>query len=450
MKHADIASMMRDIAPVIREFTAASLVPLSDRIDVICRRLDDLPAHMPGKDADEQAIEFRVRESIGKDISALRDDVSAIRDAIVEPDIQAIAEKAATLVPKPKDGDPGKSVSVDDLKPVISECVKSAVAEIPAAKDGVGLASTLIDRDGDLVVTLTDGRQQKLGPVVGKSVDERVVVQSLCAEVSDRIENLKGEVDKAVERVSLLKLPDIDALIADAVKALPAAIQRSEVQDMIDKSLPTLPPPIDVEAEVGRQIDKALATIPRPKDGTSVTVDDVRPLIESEVKSAVDKMPKPKDGADGRGLASMLIDRDGGLVATMTDGRTEKLGSVVGRDGKDVDMPAIERAIADAVKALPKPKDGVDGLGFDDMDIETGDDGVFLRFEKGDVVKRCPVPVVVDCGVFKQGRTYNKANGVTWGGSFWIAQKETSDKPGESDVWRLAVKKGRDGKDAKS
>ena len=59
-------------------------------------------------------------------------------------------------------------------------------------------------------------------------------------------------------------------------------------------------------------------------------------------------------------------------------------------------------------------------------------------------------PTVIDRGVYKEGRVYDAGDGVTWGGSWWIAQKETSAKPDSPDSgFRLAVKKGRDGKDAK-
>lgn len=46
----------------------------------------------------------------------------------------------------------------------------------------------------------------------------------------------------------------------------------------------------------------------------------------------------------------------------------------------------------------------------------------------------------------RQGVKYLEGDGVTWGGSFWIAQKDTATKP-DGGEWRLAVKKGRDGKD---
>lgn len=55
--------------------------------------------------------------------------------------------------------------------------------------------------------------------------------------------------------------------------------------------------------------------------------------------------------------------------------------------------------------------------------------------------------VVLDRGVYQAGRTYEKGDGVTFGGSFWIAQDATSEKPGDGATrWRLAVKAGREGR----
>jgi hypothetical protein len=56
--------------------------------------------------------------------------------------------------------------------------------------------------------------------------------------------------------------------------------------------------------------------------------------------------------------------------------------------------------------------------------------------------------VVLDRGVFREGSPYERGDGITFGGSYWIAQKDAPEgKPGMSADWRLAVKKGRDGKD---
>ena len=59
-------------------------------------------------------------------------------------------------------------------------------------------------------------------------------------------------------------------------------------------------------------------------------------------------------------------------------------------------------------------------------------------------------PVVLDRGVYQAGRTYAKGDGVTFGGSSWIAQDATHEKPGDGATkWRLAVKAGREGREGK-
>lgn len=154
-------------------------------------------------------------------------------------------------------------------------------------------------------------------------------------------------------------------------------------------------------------------------DGKSVTLDEVRPLIDAGMAAwaldferraqdilqrAIDRMPVPKDGRDG----------------------------VDGKDGID-------------------GKDGRDALELEDLDVQQDADGrVVLRFVRGELQRefRLKLPVFVDRGVYKTGEQYERGNGVTWGGCFWIAQKDGPEgRPGESTDWRLAVKKGRDGKD---
>lgn len=92
---------------------------------------------------------------------------------------------------------------------------------------------------------------------------------------------------------------------------------------------------------------------------------------------------------------------------------------------------------------------GLDGLGFDDMSEELAEDGrtIIRRYARGDVVKefRHTFAVVLDRGVWRDG-PYERGDGVTWAGSFWIAQEDTSAKPDSGSGWRLAVKRGRDGR----
>ena len=163
--------------------------------------------------------------------------------------------------------------------------------------------------------------------------------------------------------------------------------------------------------------------------------EDIERLIAEHVEKAVKALPAPKDGV---GLAGAVIDRDGNLVITTTEGIPHNLGQVVGRDGTD------------GAKGDPG-KDGTDALGFEDMDATyDGCRTITLRFARGDRVKEFAfeVPMVIDRGVYSQGREYSPGDGVTWAGSYWIAQEHTTEKPDGGKGWRLAVKRGRDGKDA--
>jgi len=52
-------------------------------------------------------------------------------------------------------------------------------------------------------------------------------------------------------------------------------------------------------------------------------------------------------------------------------------------------------------------------------------------------------------GIFDAGTAYDVGDTVTHGGSLWHCNQLTKDRPGERTAsWTLAVKRGRDGKDA--
>jgi len=263
----------------------------------------------------------------------------------------------------------------------------------------------------------------------------KAVVDGMLPEIREYISDATAPL---IERIGVLEaekaaLPDLDAVLAKAIASI---------------EVPKAPEPIapDMEAVgrlVTRAVEVAVAALPAPKDGKSFTADDARPIVENLVKDAVGGIAAPKDGV---GLAGALIDRAGALVVTLTDGTARNLGPVV---GKDVDMAAVNDAIASSVAALPTPKDGADALGFDDLVVEhDGERSFVLRFVQGDRSKEFAfdIPVVLDRGVWREGE-YKAGDAVTWAGSLWIAQKDTAAKPDSGEGWRLSVKRGRDGKD---
>lgn len=138
-----------------------------------------------------------------------------------------------------------------------------------------------------------------------------------------------------------------------------------------------------------------------------------------------------RDGRDGVGLADALIDKDGNLVLTMTDGRTKSLGPVHGKDGEN-------------------GRDGIDGITPEFMDAEFVGRTLRLSFGDGERTKTVEFQMATPeyRGVFKEAEIYEPGDMVTWAGSCWHCDEPKGLKPGAPDSgWTLAVKAGRPGKD---
>lgn len=55
-----------------------------------------------------------------------------------------------------------------------------------------------------------------------------------------------------------------------------------------------------------------------------------------------------------------------------------------------------------------------------------------------------------DCGVWDESTQYENLNVVSHDGSMWLAQRSSlGERPGSGDAFRLAVKHGRNGRDAR-
>jgi hypothetical protein len=211
--------------------------------------------------------------------------------------------------------------------------------------------------------------------------------------------------------------------------------------------------PAEVQSLLSGLVQKAVAEIPKPRDGQSLTVADVAPLIAAEVEKSVKALPVPKDGI---GVLGALLDRQGHLVVTLSDGSVKDLGSVVGRD---MDMADVERHIGDVIAKWPRPKDGVngvngkDGFGFDDLSVlHDGERGFTFQFTRGAEVKSFAftIPCLIYKGVYAEGTTYDVGDSVTFGGNIFTAKATTTQKPDFTPAavkaWTLSVKAGRDGR----
>lgn len=143
-------------------------------------------------------------------------------------------------------------------------------------------------------------------------------------------------------------------------------------------------------------------------------------LVRAEVQKALEALPKPKDGRDGRD----------GLPGQQGEPGQRGADGINGKDGRD-------------------GVDGKDGFSLDDFDVQLVGRTFQFTFASGDrrIERSIKVPFPVDQGVYKSGAEYEEGDVVTYGGSLWIAKADTVDSP-PSDNWRLAVRRGKDGKDA--
>lgn len=327
-----------------------------------------------------------------------------------------------------------------------------------AGKDGApgaagrGVAKLLIDAKGHLVVTFTDGATDDVGLVVGKDgapgangrdgVDGAPGVDGKSG--ADGINGRDGE--KGLDGTN--GRDGIDGKDGTDGKSIEPEVVAQMVQDEVAK------------ANVCDLVRKAVDAMPKPENGKDGKdgrdgVDGAKGLDGKDGAAGHDGKDglrgepgeKGLDGKDGVGLSDAVIDRDGNLVLTMTDGRHKALGLVLGKDGIDGQKGA---------DGAPG-RDGVDGLGFDDLSLEyDGERSVSIKFQRGDVIKEFPLtlPIVLDRGVWQErgmdGAGYKQGDGVSWGGSFYIARKDTFAKPDDFESWRLSVKRGKDGKESVS
>lgn len=235
------------------------------------------------------------------------------------------------------------------------------------------------------------------------------------------------------------------------------------VKGFVGKAVDALSDRMDV-------LEQKLATIPAGapgKDGErgadGVAGKDAEPITAEQIVAALRAMPEVLDAA----VATYLAEHPPAAGKDGADG-------INGKDAEPISDEQISRAVASHLALNPPApgrdgrdgqpgikgvdgidgKDGapgVDGLGFDDLTVDDDGDGtVTLKFARGEQIKAFPVrlPRVVDKGVYRPDGAYTKGDGVTYGGSFWIAQKDApAGKPDGGDGWRLAVKHGRAGKD---
>ena len=289
------------------------------------------------------------------------------------------------------------------------------------------------------------------------------IVREATAPLLVRIEQLEK---------ALAERPDIGVIAAQAASLIPAPKDGAPGQDAdmdalkahLDGLVAALPAPLDgksvtledVAPLIREEVAKAISELPPAKDGESVTAEDVRPLLVELVESAVKALPPAEPGkdADMDALCAHLGELVKGIQLPAVP-TVDEVAATFERRFSDLTL-SWERQARDtfdkAADRMPIPKDGRDALALESFDMAIAEDGrtVTVKLQAGETLieKSVKIPAVIDRGVYSSEGSYEKGDGTTYGGCYWIAQKDAPEGvPGGSADWRLAVKKGRDGKD---
>lgn len=223
--------------------------------------------------------------------------------------------------------------------------------------------------------------------------------------------------------------------------------------------------PIDMGKALGDIVLQALAPVIARVDALE-KMQNTQPSAEQIAQHALALLPALQNGKDAdmdeikRYLDELLLkhaeqQRPPALDIAPT---VEEIAAHFERRFSDLTL-AWERQVREATeKALDKipvpenGKPGRDALELEDFDLSLGEDmrTVTLSLKRGDVsvVKSVRLATVIDRGQYNSKNVYERGDGVSHGSSFWIAQADDPEgAPGTCDDWRLAVKKGRDGRD---
>jgi hypothetical protein len=404
---------MQDLAKVTGEVTkgliAQAVLPLLKRIDELETMLLEIPAGAKGETGEAgtpgEMGEQGIKGDQGHPGEKGEPGTSVTVDQVM-PELKAYLQNAIDIMPLPQDGNDGhdgKSITIDDIRPLLESAHDKAVLDLERRAQGVlhdAINRLPIPKDGK------DGKD-------GQSADPEAVAKS----VIDRLDlrGSKGDIAKICREL--------------------------------------------VVSEV--------AKIPVPKDGK-----DAEPVTEAQIFDCVrtyldqNPIPVPKDGRDGVDGKEGTNGKDGNDGVNGKDG----VNGVNGKDGTSITVADIlpllksmqaewqldfEKRGQDSLQKIadrmPKAKDGRDALDLDDFEFSVCEDGrtITLALMRGEYRKEksihFPVPLYMD--IWKEDRSYDIGDCVTYDGSMWMCRKPTKGKPGQyNKEWRLAVKRGRNGK----
>jgi len=219
-------------------------------------------------------------------------------------DLSAMQAMIDAAVAKRPPAEPGTSVTLDEVRPLIAQGIAAAVADLPPPEPGKPGTSVTVEDVTPLLSQMVDAAVAKRPPAEpGTSV--------------------------TLDEVRPLIAQGIAAAVADLPPPEPGKPGTSVTVE-------------DVTPLLSQMVDAAVGKIPPARDGVGIA--DV--VITAEGRWAVSladgrrldagPVPVPQPGAPGRSLDGGLVDADGNLVLAFSDGSTVSVGRVTAEPGVSI------------------------------------------------------------------------------------------------------------------
>ncbi len=430
------------LAPIAKDLAA-----MRQQNESLQKQLEELRSKDIDLDAVAQKAALLVEVKHGVDGAPGQDGKSVTVEDLIPVVDRLVATKFAEIEPprngeKGDPGEPGKSVTVEELLPVIESLVEKRMADIPVPTNGIdgapGADGKSVSKE-EVLPELKSYAEAMLGDMVAALPvprDGKSVTAEEAAEVI--LPKLKAYADDIISKIAL---PEPKSVSPEEV----AELLESRVTESLGNVLESHVKTIKDAAEA------VIAEIPAPvngkdgKDGASVSIDELLTHVEKMAKELFDSIPKPKDGDRGEPgkdatdihiLPAIDFEKSypRGTWAHHNGGLYKSHANTMGERGWD--------CIINGIAAIDVDKSG-------DREIT-----VKITDSRGEqVVKTFSTHDVIYRGIYdeKKDASYSEGDMVTCGGSVWHCMSNNPGRPGDANQnWKLAVKRGQNGKDGRN
>jgi len=199
----------KTLAGIVKNYVSGLLQP-------IAQRLDDL----------EKAFRAAPKPDVEDIVRQVLEKLTQQQPAITEETLRALIAEEVGKIPTPKDGEPGKSVTVEDITPLIENLVQEKFAQLPIPQDGKSIDPDEVQR----------------------------TIESLLAAAIEQLPKPKdGEPGKSITVHEIAPL--LENLVQEKFAQLPVPQDGKSVD------------PAEVERMIKTQLASAIENLPKPKDG---------------------------------------------------------------------------------------------------------------------------------------------------------------------------------------